>query len=140
MTTIPERLETLRRQLAGQDARVLSGDQLLVTRDLVPVPEQAGKANTYVPGVHGYQVHVACRSEPDYWAAEALSQRLTGAEPSDWDPDTMRLAVDAADLSPLWIARNQRGEIVMVRVLCGSDRVIGAVNLVLAQVEGVLLT
>jgi hypothetical protein len=144
MTTIPERLETLRQRLTGpgRDVRTLSRDQLLVTRDLVAVPAEAGKAPTYVPGPHGYQVHVACRPDEEHREIESRSQRLTGplAGPGDWDPATDRLAVAGSDLHPQWTVRNTRGEVVTVRVHCGSDQVRGEVDAVLAHVEAVLLS
>jgi hypothetical protein len=136
--------QRLREITAGADVRVLSGDQVLVSWNLVPNPamERGGKAATYSPGNDGYEVHVACRSATEHAEQAALSQRMTGpsTRPVEWDSRTMRLRVAADGMSRDWLLRNESGEIVTVHVAAGSIQVLDEVNSVLAEVEGVLLT
>lgn len=126
----------------GADVRVLSGDQLLVSLNLIPNPamEREGKAATYTPGDDGYQVHVACRPAAEHDVQAALSQRMTGpgALPVVWDSRSMQLRVN--DLTRRWLVSNELGEIVTVEVAAGSVQVLDEVNAVLTEVQGVLLT
>lgn len=145
-----DRLALLRRRLlasfvhqGGPDVRLLSGDQLLITRNLVrnPALGRRGKTETYAPGADGYQIHVACRSAAAHAVAVATSQRITGptGQPADWDADTMRLRVWETRLCPEWTLTTGRKEILTVHVGCGSPRVLDEVNTILAEIEAVLL-
>lgn len=148
MRAAPDRMALLYRRLlktaAAADVRLLSGDQVLVSRNMVPNPalKRDGKAATYVPGAKGYQVHVACRSAEEHAELAALSQQITGpsSRPVAWDRRTMRLRVDPAEAARDWVLSNGRGEIVTVHADPGSPRVIDEVNAVLSEVEAVLLT
>lgn len=150
MSGSADRLALLRQRLLASfirndepDVRLLSGDQLLITRNLMrnPAPGRRGKTETYTPGDDGYQIHVACRSAEAHAVAVATSQRITGParQPSSWDTSTMRLRVQEADLRPEWRLTNGRKEIITVHVGCGSPRVLDEVNTILAEIEAVLL-
>ncbi|MEC4018802.1 hypothetical protein [Streptomyces sp. H27-D2] len=145
-----ELLALLRRRLLASfgvegrpDVRVLSDDQLLVSRNLVRNPSlgRRGKAETYVPGADGYRIHVARRSAEAHAATAALSQRITGpaGRPPDGDARTVRLRVDRDDLCPEWTLTDSRGAIVTVHAVCGSPRVLEEVNAILGEIEAVLL-
>lgn len=148
MHAAPDRMDLLHRRLlktaAVADVRLLSGDQVLVSRSLVrnPALKRDGKAATYVPGANGYQVHVACRPAEEQAERAALSQRMTGpsSRPVAWDRSTMRLRLEPAETSRDWLLSNDRGEIVTVHAAAGSPQVIDEVNAVLSEVEAVLLT
>ena len=148
MPTVADRMTELSRRLreitAGADIRVLSGDQLMVSRNLVPNPafERDGKAASYLPGSAGYEVYVVCRPAAEHTESAALSQRMTGPsfQPVGWDSRTMRLRVDPDRLARSWLLRNELGEVVTVDATAGSVQVLDEVNAVLAEVEGVLLT
>jgi len=150
MRTAPERMALLHRRLqgspagtSGADVRLISGDQVLVSRNMVrnPALERGGKTSTYVPGPGGYQVYVACRPGEAHDAMAAVSQRMTGpGGPVAWDGRTMRLRLGPADTSRDWLLGNSRGEVVTVHASVGSPSVLGEVNAILCDVEAVLLT
>ncbi|SRR6266516_5285068 len=136
--------QRLRHTAAGADVRLLAGDQVLVSRNLVrnPAFERDGKSATYVPGPDGYQVYVARRPAEAHTQQAALSQRMTGpaSGPVAWDGRTMRLRVDPPATSGDWLLRDDRGEIVAVSAAAGSAQVLDEVNAVLSEVEAVVLT
>jgi hypothetical protein len=151
MRTALEQLALLQRQLqgtpaaaAGADIRLVAGDQVLVSRNMVrnPALDRGGKTSTYVPGRDGYQVYVACRPAEAHDALAAVSQRMTGPSggPVAWDGRTMRLRLGPADTSRDWLLGNSRGEVVTVHAAVGSPSVLGEVNAILSDVEAVLLT
>jgi hypothetical protein len=133
----------LRERAAGADVRLLSGDQVLASRDMRPNPagRSGGKAGTYVPGPDGYEVYVACRPADREAELAALSQRMTGppSGPPLWDGRIMRLRVDPGELSGDWQVGDRRGGVVTVHATAGSDRVLDDVNAILSDVEAVLL-
>ena len=104
--------------MAGADIRLISGDQVLTSRNMVrdPALDRDGKTSTYIPGADGYQVYVACRPAEAHDALAAVSQRMTGPSggPVAWDGRSMRLRLDPAGASRDWLLRNSRGEIVTV--------------------------
>ncbi|MGW8374959.1 hypothetical protein [Streptomyces sp. ODS28] len=140
-------LELLRRRLTalfpaqgpgaeGPDIALLGGDQLLVTRGLVAVPAGEGKAETYRPGVDGYQVYVAHRGPA---AAPTGAQRFTApGERVAADPRTVRLWMRAGDPAAAWALDDGRGAVLTVRVHCGPGRAAGEVNAVLREIEAVM--
>jgi hypothetical protein len=133
----------LRETAAGADVRLLSGDQVLASRDMRPNPagRGGGKAETYVPGPDGYEVYVAGRPAGREGELAALSQRMTGppAGPPAWDGRIMRLRVDPGEMSGDWQVGDGRGGVVTVHATSGSARVLDDVNAILSEVEAVLL-
>jgi hypothetical protein len=120
----------------------LQNDQMLISKNLLPKPaERGGKAESYAPGPEGYQVYLSDRSEDEYWATVATSQRALGpaARPVGWDAATMRLEVSEGDPSPEWRLVNAEGRVVTVNVKAGSTRVVDEINAILAEIADELL-
>lgn len=142
-------LEELRRRLAisareqaSLEIRLLPDAQMVIFKNMIPTPaaEGKGKQETLSPGASGYRIYVAYRTRDEYAAAVAGSQRMLGpaAQPVAWRRG-MALGVSPAALDQEWRLLNSEGRVVTVSVTCGSERVVGEVNAILAEVEQVLL-
>jgi hypothetical protein len=144
------KLEKLQQQLArsfkgkdGPEVRLLPEGQMVIRKNMIPNParERGGKAETFIPGVEGYQVYVAYRSQSAYTTAATTSQRMLGptAQPVAWNANSMKLHVDRESLGGDWLILNREGRVMSVRVECGSERVLDEVNSILAQIAAILL-
>ncbi|MEV6871435.1 hypothetical protein [Amycolatopsis sp. NPDC051128] len=125
----------LQETAAGARVLLLSDDQVLVSRNMVPNPGDKGKAATYVPGTGGYEVYVSCRSAEADEAMAAASQRMTGPA----GPVTP-LRIDPPGTSGQWRLRTSGGEVVRVHATAGSSAMCDEVNVILSEVEAVLLS
>jgi hypothetical protein len=137
MTRLEKAYTGVSKELAGEKAieiLLLSDDQMLIRKHMVPNPEPAGfKTPALVPTAAGYAIYVSCRLPSA--SEERPVQRVTfPAQPVPWDEAGMTLHLDHATLDQSWQLLNHVGERISVTVHCGSEQVFDEVDHVLALV------
>jgi hypothetical protein len=151
MTETVSRFASLQRRLVklfkrnrAPNIRLLPDHQMLIDKNIIPNPAfgRGGKSESYVPDVDGYQIYVAYRSPDEYAAATSTSQRMLGpsARPVAWDAGSMSLRVHQTSLKPEWHLLNAEGQIVTVKIDCGSSRVVEEVNAILVEAQVALFS
>jgi hypothetical protein len=118
---------------SDQDAAIdlLPEHQLLVSKHIVDAPAaQAGKAPQRVPGEDGFTIYVRLGSgDGGGRPQQRPSQPSQGAIS---DAATTQLTLDRTALDQSWQLRDRTGALIVLTVRCGSARVFGEVDRVLA--------
>lgn len=126
----------------GAQLKRLGEQQILVNKGMVDstAAQQGMKSPARVPGTVGYEVYVALRAATG--APTAPSQRarpLSAADPVAWEADTTRLTLETAARSAEWELLRPEGDLLIVRVRCGTDAPRDEIDDILTTVEQTML-
>lgn len=140
MTDMESVCRVLGGQLAEAEVVLLSQDQILVRKHMVPTADLGGfKTAALVPASDGFAIYVS-RLLPGIKDRPPQQRVSASVPPLRWDPAVTTLRLDRVSLDQNWEFLNQAGELIRIAAYCGSEQVFDEADRVLVLIAPLLLS